>query len=112
MPQTKESFDENVGFLRKIIQENVWFGPKDEAFEFLDAIAEGYEGGNSEGIKTLKVEIERLEEENQELHNSSNNIDPEHFTEEILPFGSFVYKHHELNLAFSIKLEKFIEENK
>lgn len=115
MAQTKESFNENIEFLRKIIKENIWFGSKDEAYEFLDAIAKGHEDSNEEKfdeLSLLKSKIEELEEENTQLHNMSNNMDPEHFTEEIFPFGSFIYRHHELNLAFEQRLEQFLQNEK
>lgn len=106
----EDKFTSNAEELRKIIQENIWFGKKDEAFEFLDAVIENHKQATeypAADIEILKTEKSELEERIEFLEMCT--IDPDDYTTEILQFGEFEYKHKGLNLAFINKLEDFID---
>jgi hypothetical protein len=109
----EDKFTSNAEELRKIIKENIWFGSKDEAFEFLDAVIENHK----QVTEFPATELQKLKEENSELEERIEflemcTIDPDNYTTEILPFGEFEYKHKGLNLAFLNKLEEFIKQFK
>jgi len=106
MSQTKNSFDENLTFLRKIIKENLWFGSKEEAFEFLEAI-----GNDKDNIvNELNEKINYLEEQ---LKYSPEEND---ILNDLVSFnygrGEFQYLETDLNLHFKEKLEEFLENYK
>lgn len=103
---SKDKFTGNVEELRKIIAENIWFGSKEEAFEFLEAI----ENNHIEEIDKLKREIVGLEEEVTDLKNQT--IDGDAFVEVDIGVGRFVYMDQYMNLLFQDKLEQFIEDFK
>ena len=103
----KDSFKENATILRKIINENIFFGSdaKEQALEFLEAMIKDHE----QDVLTLVFKAVSLEED----LNSQEEEEPDEVYEESfirLDYGLGVLKFDcEVNLKFLEALEIFVE---
>lgn len=100
----EDKFMGNAEELEKIIKENIWFGPKDEALEFLEAMVDNYDDKATELDRT----IESIEDDkNEELVEDGEDILK--LIASDYGLGVLHYSNENINLDFQIQLEQFIQ---
>lgn len=103
-----DKFTSNSDELRKIINENIWFGSenRDIALEFLDAIIQNHQ----DEINNIKSNIVQVVQEDPEEDIEYYN--PEDYTEADYGLGKLIYCDINMNLRFQYAFENFIQKFK
>lgn len=117
----QDIFNSNAEELRKIINENIWFGQKnrDIALEFLDACIDNYntkveklleDREDNDLREDISGKIINMKSPIEDDEDDDEYFDPDPFYTSVdYGFGEFNYENRDLNLKFKMALEEFIE---